>query len=142
MTNAAKQSLEEKIVQNLKEEKIYALLGDEDALTDLVKRAIHEALFQPTYQNDSYGRVTTTKDSIVVAAAKEVAQRAATKIVQDMVAEIMANEQIKAAVNLAIAQSIPAAISGSLNTALSIYQQNTVADAFVKVTDAIRNRTI
>lgn len=140
-TNAPKMSLEEKLVQTLKDEKLYALLGDEDALTELVKRAIHEALYQPTRIKKEYGG-WEDRDSLVVATAKEIGKKVAESLVSTMAQEALADPEIKKAVNNAIAVCMPGAISGSLSSAVCSFQQIATVDSFAKVQEAIKNRTL
>lgn len=57
--NSLGMTFEERIVSTLKDDKLMALVGDEDAITDLVKRAISETLFKPVVTKDRYGHTTT-----------------------------------------------------------------------------------
>lgn len=109
MLNEAKMTLEEKIVQRLKNDTLMAVIGDEDALLELTKRAIQEALFQPQKRDSGYGR-TENIDSIVVAAARKVAQKAIEKVTDQCTEELMANPEFKTKFGEFIAQAIPTII--------------------------------
>lgn len=139
--NAPKMTLEEKIVQTLKDEKLYALLGDEDAITELVKRAIHEALYQPQRVPKSYGG-WDQKDSIVVETARTIAASGAAQIMKVLVDEILANQSIKKLLNDAIATALPQVLSTYLAGAIGAFSFNQSQETINKVRDAIQNRSI
>lgn len=139
--NATKMSLEQRFVQNLKEERLFALLGDEDALTELVKRAIHEALYQPERIHAGYGRIEE-KDSIVVKTAKEIAARVADKLIADMATELLADQTVRLAVLEAMARGIPEAIRNGLYGAVQSFGTQTADATLMRVQDAIRNKML
>lgn len=136
--NAPKMTLEEKIVQNLKDEKLYALLGDEDAIAELVKRAIREALYQPARVLTGNYRGYEEKDSPVVAAAREAAQQLAAK----HVAAVLADPAVTKAMNEAIAAAIPDAIRAYASGQIGMFTQQTSLEAMNLVRQAIQNRTM
>jgi len=138
-TNSPKMTLEEKLVQNLKEEKLYALLGDEDALLELVRRALHEALFQPTRIPRQYGG-WDDKDSVVVAAARQMAKDGCAKLVDEMIAQILADPHIKTVIKEAIAVAMPEAIGHRIVNHLATFGELTVSEAYARVEAAIRDK--
>ncbi len=91
-SNSPNMTLEEKVVQHIKSTSLMLLVNDEDALTDLARRAVKEALYQPRTVNDgSYH--TKTVDSPAVECAREVATAAYKKIMQDEVDKMMADPE-------------------------------------------------
>jgi hypothetical protein len=92
-------SLEEKLVQVLKDEKLFALVGDEDAITELTTRAIREALFTPIVEKDRWGSINRQADAPVVAAARDIAQKAVSKVVADMIETITADPVLRTIIN-------------------------------------------
>jgi hypothetical protein len=113
--NEKAMTLEDRIVQSLKDETLYKLVGDEDAITELVKRAINEALYQPQrIKVDNYGRYET-KDSVVVEAARGIARKAADEAVGQLVKQILADETIVTLIRRGILEILPAVITGSLH---------------------------
>jgi len=110
-SNSKNMSIEEVLVQHLKTVGLGLLITDEDALTELTRRAIEQALFQPTR---SRSHLTET-DSIVITAAKEIGKQATSKIVEILVAEVLEREDVKKAMREAIAAAIPDAIRDFAN---------------------------
>lgn len=91
MSNADKMSLEEKLVQHIKTTSLMLLVDDEDAITELTRRALSEAIIQPRrVSTNSYGGYSE-KDSPVIEAAREVATAALKKLMQDEVDKILAD---------------------------------------------------
>ena len=111
MRNSAAMTLEERVVQKIKDDTLMAVIGDEDAILELTKRALHEALFQPRRNPDqSYGSVREL-DSPVVEAAREAARLLA----KGIASTLLADEDVKVKVGEAIAKAVPAAIAGQLH---------------------------
>lgn len=97
MSNSQRMTLEERIVQTLKDDKLMALVGDEDAIRELVVRALREALFEErTVRDGAYN--TRREPSAVQKAAREAAEKLATEAAQKMIAEIMADQAVRAAI--------------------------------------------
>ncbi len=106
MSNESKMTLEEHIVQTLKGDHLMKLVGDEDVITELVKRAINEALYQPQkVKSGAYGY--ETKDSPVVSAARKVVEDAAKSVFQELVAELVLKEPFRQQIKTAMIASIP-----------------------------------
>jgi hypothetical protein len=112
--NSPKMTLEARLVQHMKTVGLGALIDDEDAITELAKRAVQEALFQPTRTLDGggWGR-TVESDSPVVAAAREVAKAAMEKLVSGEIERMMADPKAKEAIRNAIAVSTLTAIQST-----------------------------
>lgn len=111
MTNSAKMSLEERLVQHIKDVGLGALIDDEDAITELTRRAVDQALFQPIRVTDRYGRTEETKDSLVVEAARGIARAALDKLVAEEVERVKADPQAMAAIRAAMAVALPDILS-------------------------------
>lgn len=108
MSNEAKMTLEERIVQTLKDDHLMKLVGDEDAITHLVHRAINEALYEPRYvpNPNGYGQ-QQKKDSVSVAAARDVAEAAAKALAADLTAELLEDPDFRERVKRGIINAIP-----------------------------------
>lgn len=137
-SNSPKMTLEERIVQTIKSDTLMALVGDEDAITELTKRAIHEALYQPQKVVGPYS--TSTIDSPVVAAARDVAKQAAQQVVKEMVDALVADDAFRASVRQAIAETFPGAIADFTYNAVTLVSQRTKTDAVMQVQELIRNK--
>lgn len=77
MSNSAKMTVEEMLVQKIKTDSLASIITDEDVLTKLAQRAIQEALFQPRRKESTgYGNWTELPSPVVTAAtmiAQEIA---------------------------------------------------------------------
>ena len=113
MSNSEKMTLEEKIVQHIKTMGLSTLIDDEDAITNLAKRAVSEALFQPVRINAGYGRMEE-RDSIAVSAARDIAKQATDTIAKTLIDQIANDPAIREAMLKTIIQCIPAAITNVL----------------------------
>lgn len=107
MSNASKMTLEERIVQQLKDDSLMKLVGDEDAITDLVHRALNEALYKPrrVYDRDLHREVETTTPA--VNAAIEVINAAAEKLIDGAVEKLLEDEAFVDSVRKCFLASIP-----------------------------------
>lgn len=106
MSNEKAMSLEERIVQRLKSDTLFSLVGDEDAITELTRRAIREALFKDREVVGARGYGTDKHPAPAVAAAFEVAKKAAESILADEVARLKADPTFAKMVRDALADSI------------------------------------
>jgi hypothetical protein len=141
-SNSAKMSFEDKIVETIKNEKIFAMVGDEDALFQLVDKAIRKALFEPVVKStDGYGRKNTEPSPIEQAAVK-YAKILCRKRMSVMFEEILKDEEVKKQINEAIAITLPAELKSIMGRALSDHIDCAAMEARNKVSDAIRNQTI
>lgn len=124
--NSTSMSLEDRIVQEIKDQSLFKLVGDEDAIRNLVERAVKQAIFEPRTTGAGYERRTT--DSIAIATAKEVAKKAAADLLASMCAELAKDESFQKAVAAAISAQLPAAISGfTASLVISANEQTKVA---------------
>lgn len=137
-SNSPKMTLEERIVQTIKSDTLMALVGDEDAITELTKRAIHEALYQPQKVVGPYS--TSTIDSPVVAAARDVAKKAAEQVSKEMIEELCMRADFRAAVRQAIAEIMPATMEAFCLNMVGQVTSRAKVDAVVQVQEIIRNK--
>jgi hypothetical protein len=116
-SNSGKQTLEERLVETIKDTTLFNLVKDEDAITDLVTRAIKEALFQPKRISTGYGN-HKEEDSPLVAATRKIAEDYAKQMVQKIVDQLLADPENIKKIRDAILILLPSAISGSLTYSL------------------------
>ena len=87
MQNSQKMTLEERIVQSLKDDTLMKLVGDEDAITELVRRALVESLFKDREVIGPHSWNTQKLSSPAVAAASSAAEKICNKIVDDLLSD-------------------------------------------------------
>lgn len=130
-SNSKTMTLEERIVQSLKDDTLMKLVGDEDAITELVRRAVKEALYQPARVPTTYGRYDE-KDSPVVQAARNVANQAAEQLAAELIANLKGDANFEREFRAALAKSIP----GVLVTA---FRQYVEAESTSRMNEAVAN---
>ena len=138
--NERKMTLEEKLVQKIKTDSLMSLVGDEDALLELTKRALNEALYQPRHEKVGYS--THTRDSPVVAASRKAADMACTVIADRIIKEIMSDKTVREEINKAIGVMLPSVIRGWLETGLSTHLEKASADAQSNLREALAAQNI
>lgn len=116
-SNSEQMTLEERVVQTLKDDTLMKLVGDEDAIAELVKRALYEALYQPKRIPKGYGGYEQ-RDSVVVAAARNAATEACAKAVPELVASMFEREEVKKALADAVAAAVPGLIHEGVRMAM------------------------
>ena len=121
VSNSQKMSLEERLVQHIKETQLGALADDEAALTELTKRALHEALFKGQRVNDGteYHPRWNEKDSLVVQTARELAKTYLEKVAQEIIDDMMKDEKTREAIRQAAMCILPSVIQNGLQNTLS-----------------------
>ena len=139
--NESKMTLEEKLVQKIKTDSLMALVGDEDAIHELVKRAITEALYQPRRTMKSYGGYDEI-DSPIVEATREIAEGACKVIAERIIKEIMSDKTIREEINKAIGSMLPAVIRGYLDAGLTTHLESASTDAQLKLREALAAQNI
>ena len=120
MSNSEKMTLEERVVQKIKSDTLMALVGDEDAILELAKRAVREALYQPQRKARSYGGWDES-DSVVVEAARDVAKQVSEKVTTTLVEELLSDKEFKKKLTETIAQVFPSIISSTLERQLGVF---------------------
>lgn len=133
MSNQAKMTLEEKITQTIKSDTLMSLVGDEDAITELVERAIREALYQPVRIRKQYGGYEE-KDSVVVHEARAVANAAAKSLTEKMVEKLLKDEVFVEQVQAAMLATIPHALMSGLVSGLQWQAQEAAQNAINQIT--------
>lgn len=125
MSNSAAMTLEERVVQKIKDDTLMAVIGDEDAILELTKRALREALFQPRRNPDQGYGSSRELDSPVVEAAREAARNVAKSIAETL----LADEEVRVKVAEAVAKAVPAAIAGQIHDIIRESVRYDVMDA-------------
>lgn len=134
-SNSQNMTLEQKIVEQIKRYGLHELLDDEDAIAELAKRAVKEALIQPRRAlGDGYGRYTE-QDAPVVAAARDLAKQLA----DDVAAKLAADAEFQKLLRDAMADALPNAISNSLAGVVTMLQHQTALLALDKVREHVRS---
>jgi dGTP triphosphohydrolase len=131
-------SVEDLLVADLKANRLGALIGDEEALAKLAKRAINEALFKEReeYRGSGYSQSTVKLPSPVMQAAQDVCKAAIDKLMTDMIAEMLDNPETMKIVKEAIAGLLPSIIIRHVDmTAMELYRR-TQADTIQKLATA------
>lgn len=128
MSNAAKMTLEEKLVQHIKDVGLGALIDDEDAITELTRKAVQQALITPRKErvNDWSSRDVPAP---AVQAAEAIAKRAIEKIVDEEVERLKADPGTMKAVREAMALMWPKVIHDKMNGFYDYAIQNAAIEA-------------
>ena len=98
--------VEQKIIAKIQDDALVQIIDDEGVLDELVRTAIHEAIMQPQRVQRTYGG-WDAKDSPVVAAAREAATKAATRIAADMFEDLRGDWEFQKAVRHAMVMALP-----------------------------------
>lgn len=138
MSNSAAMTLEEKLVQHIKTIGLGALIDDEDAIAELTKRAIDQALLQPQRIRKEYGGYEE-RDSLVVAAARVIASKAIEGLTAELVKHLSLNRQVQQAVLDAVVAALPAAIAGRASQIVSSGEASAQANTLFRLQEMVRN---
>lgn len=104
-SNSKQMTFEEKVVQHIKEQSIAVLLDDEEALTDLTRRAVHEALFKDRSTTNGYS--TTKQEALIFEYSRKIAERALNKLVEQEVEKLVGNPEVLASLRSALILMLP-----------------------------------
>lgn len=137
-SNSAAMTLEARVVQRLKDDTLMALVGDEDAMTDLVKRAITEALYAPRKRPGTQPWNDATDPAPVVEAAKGTAE----KLCRTIMEELLADPVMKTKLRDLMLDMLPAAIFDVFRGNLSNMMEMAKANAVLAVQDMKRTGQI
>jgi hypothetical protein len=108
-SNSQTMTVEERLVQKLKGEALLTLVEDEDALTELARRAVNLALFEKRWTpGDTWNRKELP--SPAVAAAQAVAEKAAEAVVQAEIDRLKEDPKFQKSVREALALAMPTVI--------------------------------
>lgn len=132
MSNSSAMSLEDRIVQELKEQQLFKLVGDEDAIRDLVKRAITESLYKDRYIGDGYNKRQI--ETIVMETARKVAEKTAQDLITEMAAALKTEKPFQDAVMAAVSAALPQAIQNFTRGIV----QSSVENAHVAAMQAVQ----
>lgn len=130
--NSKAMTVEDRIVQKMKTDTLASLIGDEDAIADLAKRAIYEALFQPRRVPKTYGGYDEA-DSPIVAACRAAATKAAEAIVERIVSDPEVSTRL---VDLA-ARALPAEMMSAVRSSISNTMNRAVEDGTMELRAAV-----
>lgn len=138
-TNSKNMTLEERIVQNIKDEKLFALIGDEDAITELTRRALREALFQNRRERTGeYSWNDKERDSPVVEAAREQA----TIVAKEVARELLTDPEVRQKINEALSQLLPVVLMDIMRSGIKEVADSGAHKAFAMVSAAVQNRSL
>jgi hypothetical protein len=129
-SNSQTMTVEERLVQKLKGEALLSLIEDEDALTELARRAVNEALFKDRLvERGGYGQ-SDRYSSPAVEAARAVAEKAADAIMQKEVKRLSDDPEFIKRVREAFALALPTIIdriaTSGIHAMLSSAQVSTI----------------
>jgi hypothetical protein len=105
-TNSIKKTFEEKIVESIRDTSLYAIIKDEDAILEIVKKEITKALTAEynVVEKDGYGTRRVT------APVKEAAREVAEKLAKEQIELISNNGQFVAIIQAMIKEALPTTI--------------------------------
>lgn len=140
MTAPNTMTLEAKIVQRIKEYGLHELVDDEDAIEELVKRAIQEALFQPvTVPPDYWAGYSKTLDKPAIVEARKVVAAAAKQLFEEMVADLLKDEKFRKAMVDAFITQLPDALKASAFELVQHARTEQSQQAIMTLQDMVRN---
>ncbi|HXJ61857.1 MAG TPA: hypothetical protein VNU68_34900 [Verrucomicrobiae bacterium] len=123
-TNSATMSLEERIVQRLKDDTLMSLIGDEDAMTELVRRAVKQALFDRRQIKEGYH--TREIASPAVAAAESTAVAMCKTVMGELLADPKVKQTIRDAILDVLPQAMLTFLGNSMSSLLQMASENAV----------------
>jgi hypothetical protein len=125
-------TLEERLVQHIKDTGLGVLINDEDAITELTRRAVHEALIQPRRVPRQFGGYEE-KTSPLVDAARDIAQETVKRIMEAEIKRLMEDPETMKLVRSALAEAFPHAIQ----TAAQSFYQSVSQHAYIQATNKV-----
>lgn len=133
-SNISKMTVEERLVKHIKETGLGLLIDDEDAITELTRRAIEAALIQPrrVYTGGYYDR---DQDSPVVAAAREVAREALRKLADEQIEKIKADPKSMEAIQRGMGAAVAEVLKEGISQLMNYAAQNAVQQALQPLRD-------
>lgn len=138
-SNSEKMTLEEKLVQQIKTTTLAGLIDDEDAIASLVKKAIHEALFQSRIiYTGKYGE-SKKIDSPVVEAARDVVKQATSKIIEELIVDLLQKDEFKTIVRDMFADMLPLVMKEYITGYVREFQELTFTNNIIRFKDCIKN---
>ncbi len=135
MTNSAKMTVEEKLVQHLKNVGLGQLIEDEDALTELTREALKQALWQPIRMPKQYGGGWDEKDSLIITEARALGKIILSKMIEDEMKALLDKPEVREKMIQAILMQVPDILR---NAAYSSFNQ-IAQQSFASGVDALQN---
>ncbi|MEO1105761.1 MAG: hypothetical protein AAFW98_18860 [Pseudomonadota bacterium] len=123
-------SVEERIVQSIKSDAIVSLVGDEDALLELARRAIAEVMFK---ERPGYGYNSRPEPSIIEKAARDQARIVAQQVVE----KACASEDVQSAMREYIAAAMPGALRDAMMGQFQASVDVMVNDAGLRIRESL-----
>ena len=137
MSNSNNMSVVEKLTQHIKDTGLSTLMdGDEDAINELSKQAIHEALFKERTINMGYGRSETKQSKLVEVATEKLEKyldEMATNIVKQLMEDPVNREIVMAELVRLLPLALVKALQGGLYTHTLNEMNNYMGDTKIKV---------
>jgi len=138
-SNSAKMTLEDKVVQHIKDVGMGVLIDDEDAILELVKRAVHAALIDPPQKRSTYGSGWENDgEAIAVKTAREIAKKAADRVTDELVEVLAKDDEFRKKILEAYVLAIPGAINDSARGLVIGIQDTAAQKAFFSVQEHVR----
>lgn len=110
-SNSIKRTLEERITEKIRDESLLAILGDEDAITEMVRRSVHEALFS---EIPAQSRNEKPRPSPLVATAGELAKKLCDSHLTPMFDKMLEDPEIKQVIVNTMIRLLPEVIYNSM----------------------------
>lgn len=126
--NAKNMTIEEILVQHIKNVGLGVLVQDEDNLTELVTRAIKEAIYQPIRVPKQYGG-WEEKDSLLIDTARPVARALLEKTMKAELEKILAEPENLKVIRDAMMLALPTILMASMRAGYSEMMQNASGEA-------------
>lgn len=137
--NSKNMTLEEKLVQNIKETTLGSLIGDEDAITELTKRALTEALFANRIRKGSYGD-QISEPSPVITAAQELATKVLEAVFEEEYKKLFDDPEIRSAIQNAIVSLLPSILSGQVGAIIHHLNKTNITNTFTVLSQAFQDK--
>ena len=137
MSNSNNMSVVEKLTQHIKDTGLSTLMdGDEDAINELSKQAIHEALFKERTISKGYGSYETKQSKLVEVATEKLEKlldEMATNIVKQLMEDPVNREIVMGELVRLLPLALVKAMQGSLYSHTLNEMNNYMGDTKIKV---------
>jgi exonuclease I len=140
MSNEAKMTVEERIIQEIKKHTVATLIADEDSLIELARDALHDLLHKPRKEpaSDRYSQ-PVVRVSAIQEAAYAVSKEVATELAKQEAERLLANEDFKLAVSKAILAHVPAAIMQNVQQICDLARNEAARESIVALNSYLYN---
>lgn len=140
-SNSKVMTVEERLVQKFKGDALATLVEDEDAITELARRAVHEALFKDR-EVEGTGWQKRTIPSPSVEAAKRIAEIACQRIIDAEVKKLTDDPKFIGFVRDALAAAFPLVLQSSVNMMISRVVEGAAIQSVQRVQEMIKSGLI